>query len=112
MGGECKVFDDPGFAVQGARLKDKQWIGATQEKGIDVCGWKRPRAEPVRRIKKVVVTPVVAPVAEPATFPTAPVADPAPKRTIVSGRSLYLNDNETARRSAANIAPSLTTIKE
>lgn len=40
--GECSVFDDPGFAVQGKRLKDKKWIGATQEKGIKVCGWKRP----------------------------------------------------------------------
>lgn len=40
--GECKVFDDPGFAVQGKRLKDKQWIGATQEKGIAVCKWRRP----------------------------------------------------------------------
>lgn len=40
--GECKVFTDPWFAVQGKRLKDKQWIGATQEKGIEVCHWKRP----------------------------------------------------------------------
>jgi hypothetical protein len=43
IGGECQVFKDPGFAVQGKRLKDKQWIGATQEKGIAVCGWQRPR---------------------------------------------------------------------
>lgn len=42
--GECKVFTDPGFAVQGKRLQDKQWIGSTQEKGITVCKWKRPRA--------------------------------------------------------------------
>jgi hypothetical protein len=41
--GECKVFTDPGFAVQGKRLKDKQWIGKTQEQGITVCGWKRPK---------------------------------------------------------------------
>jgi len=40
--GECKVFSDPGFAVQGKRLKDKQWIGRTQEQGITVCGWERP----------------------------------------------------------------------
>lgn len=41
--GECKVFDDdPGFAVQGKRLKDKQWIGRVQEKGIEICGWERP----------------------------------------------------------------------
>jgi hypothetical protein len=41
--GECRVFSDPGFAVQGKRLKDKQWIGKTQEQGITVCGWKRPK---------------------------------------------------------------------
>lgn len=43
MGGECKVFKDPGFAVRGKRLKDNQWIGRTQETGIDVCGWPRPK---------------------------------------------------------------------
>jgi hypothetical protein len=42
INGECQVFKDPGFAVQGRRLKDKQWIGRTQETGIKVCGWKRP----------------------------------------------------------------------
>lgn len=42
-GGECRIFDDPDFAVQGKRLKDKQWIGKTQETGIEVCGWKRPK---------------------------------------------------------------------
>lgn len=44
IGGECKIFTDPGFAVQGKRLQDKQWIGTTQEKGITVCKWKRPQA--------------------------------------------------------------------
>lgn len=43
IGGECRVFTDPGFAVQGKRVADRRWIGATQEKGIDVCGWKRPQ---------------------------------------------------------------------
>ena len=42
VSGECRVFHDPGFAVQGKRLKDKQWIGKTQETGIGVCHWKRP----------------------------------------------------------------------
>lgn len=41
-GGECKVFTDPGFAVQGKRLKDRKWIGKTQEKGISICKWVRP----------------------------------------------------------------------
>lgn len=40
--GECRVFTDPGFAVQGKRLQDRRWIGATQEKGIQVCKWARP----------------------------------------------------------------------
>jgi hypothetical protein len=43
IGGECQIFKDPGFAVQGKRLKDRQWIGKTQETGIEVCGWQRPR---------------------------------------------------------------------
>jgi hypothetical protein len=42
LGGECRVFKDPGFAVRGKRLKDSQWIGRTQETGISVCKWKRP----------------------------------------------------------------------
>ena len=42
LGGECRVFTDPGFAVRGKRAQDSRWIGATQEKGIAVCGWKRP----------------------------------------------------------------------
>lgn len=42
-GGECRVFKDPGFAVRGKRLKDSQWIGRTQEAGIQVCGWSRPK---------------------------------------------------------------------
>lgn len=43
IGGECKVFPEPGFAVQGKRLIDKQWVGKTQQTGIEVCGWQRPR---------------------------------------------------------------------
>lgn len=43
LGGECRVFTDPGFAVRGQRPKDNRWLGATQEKGIEVCGWKRPQ---------------------------------------------------------------------
>jgi len=43
--GECRVFTDPGFAVQGVRLQDKRWIARTQESGIRVCGWPRPTAE-------------------------------------------------------------------
>jgi hypothetical protein len=42
VGGECRIFHDPGFAVRGKRVQDSRWIGATQEAGIQVCGWKRP----------------------------------------------------------------------
>lgn len=41
-GGECRIFHDPGFAVQGKRIQDKRWIGGVQETAIEVCGWKRP----------------------------------------------------------------------
>ena len=43
VSGECRVFDDPGFAVRGKTLRDSRWIGSTQEKGIVTCGWIRPR---------------------------------------------------------------------
>ena len=42
-GGECRIFHDPGFAVQGKRIQDKRWIGGVQETAIEVCGWKRPQ---------------------------------------------------------------------
>lgn len=42
IGGECRMFRDPGFAVRGKRVQDRRWIGATQEVGIQSCGWKRP----------------------------------------------------------------------
>ena len=43
VGGSCRIFTDPGFAVQGRRTIDRRWIGATQEKGIAICGWQRPQ---------------------------------------------------------------------
>lgn len=42
LNGGCRLFRDPGFAVQGKRIQDRRWIGATQEVGIHSCGWKRP----------------------------------------------------------------------
>ncbi len=39
---ECRVFTVPGFDVRGATRKDQRWISTTQEKGVQVCGWKRP----------------------------------------------------------------------
>jgi hypothetical protein len=41
---ECRLFADPGFAVEGKRREDRQWIAQTQETGIQSCGWLRPSA--------------------------------------------------------------------
>jgi len=71
-GGECKVFKDPGFAVRGKRLKDDQWIGKTQESGIEVCGWKRPTARP--------------PDARPAVAAPTPTISPEPAQPTTTGK--------------------------
>lgn len=44
-GGECKVFQNPGFVVKGRSSIDQDWIDETIESGISACGWKRPRAK-------------------------------------------------------------------
>lgn len=54
---ECRVFTDPGFPVQGKRVKDQRWIARTQEKGITVCGWPRPEAEPPEAVVTVEPAP-------------------------------------------------------
>ena len=43
VSGFDKVFHDPGFAVMGKTRKDQVWISETQETGIRVLGWKRPK---------------------------------------------------------------------
>jgi hypothetical protein len=43
VAGECGVFRNPGFAVQGKRRQDQQAIdGKWIEPGIASCGWARP----------------------------------------------------------------------
>src|SRR5665811_33371 len=37
------VFHDPGFAVQGKTRQDQVWVSSTQETGIRVLGWARPK---------------------------------------------------------------------
>lgn len=44
LNGGCRLFRDPGFAVQGKRIKDRRWIGGIQETGIQICHWQRPRS--------------------------------------------------------------------
>lgn len=40
--GECRIFQDPGFAVMGATPRDQRWVSRTQETGIRSCAWERP----------------------------------------------------------------------
>lgn len=50
---ECRLIPDPGFPVQGKRLKDQRWVSKVQEIGIDVCGHPRPKAEPPETVVTV-----------------------------------------------------------
>ncbi len=78
-GGECRVFTDPGFAVQGKRVIDKRWIGATQEKGIQICNWKRPIAMP--KVVAAVAAPVPAVAPSPiVVLPPTPAVTSAPRK--------------------------------
>ena len=45
------VFHDPGFAVQGKTRKDQVWVSSTQETGIRVLGWARPRVGHAASVK-------------------------------------------------------------
>jgi hypothetical protein len=45
VAGECGVFTDPGFAVQGKGRRDQQAIDARWiEPGVASCGWPRPKS--------------------------------------------------------------------
>jgi hypothetical protein len=83
-GGECRVFTDPGFAVQGKRVVDKRWIGATQEKGIEICNWKRPVAMP----KAAAVVAIRAPTVVPTPIVVLP-PQPTPSVTIPKKHHWY-----------------------
>lgn len=50
---ECSLFRDPGFEVHGLRDKDSSIIAEWQETGIRVCGWKRPQAEEIPKVKPI-----------------------------------------------------------
>ena len=41
-GGNTTYFTDPHFTIHSQSVINKRSIGATQEKGMAVCGWKRP----------------------------------------------------------------------
>jgi predicted RNA methylase len=44
LAGECAVFQNPGFAVQGKRRMDQQAVDRFLETGIVTCGWPRPKS--------------------------------------------------------------------
>lgn len=86
VGGECRVFNDPGFAVRGKHLKDDQWIGTTQEKGIEVCGWKRPKFRPTVAAARQPPKPALLPSAPP---PTASEQQSTPAPVIPKKKHWY-----------------------
>jgi hypothetical protein len=98
MGGECRIFERPEYAVRGKKPYDQDWIDSQVEGGVGGCNWKRPAARPasidgpadvrqppaptkkrgiIRRIKDRVTgkTPAIEPV---PYLPPVPVAQPAP----------------------------------
>ena len=63
VGGECKVFERPQYAVRGVRPYDQDWIDSTVEGGVGACHWARPAARPAELDASplVVKAPVAAP---------------------------------------------------
>jgi hypothetical protein len=66
LGGECKVFPRPEFAVRGQTTYDQNWVDDTVESGVGGCKWERPKPRPpaldapaARRAAPLVLAPVV-----------------------------------------------------
>jgi hypothetical protein len=106
-GGECRVFERPGYAVLGQTRYDQNWIDSNTEAGVAACGWQRPKPRPqvlgrpagaghhgpakkkrpglVSRIKRTVTPSANAHSSAPATAPTppsVPVAPPKPRDPV------------------------------
>lgn len=84
VGGECKVFERPEYAVRGKRRYDQDWIDSQVEGGVGGCGWKRPKPRPASfdapRTKKPVPLPpkkrtLVERITAPFTKPVEPVIE-------------------------------------
>lgn len=65
VGGECKIFAAPDYAIRGKYQVDQDYIDDFEEAGIAGCKWSRPKARPVAHI------PVKAPVVSNAVTPPA-----------------------------------------
>ena len=46
VGGECRVFERPEYAVFGRTRYDQNWIDSNTEAGVAACGWQRPKPRP------------------------------------------------------------------
>lgn len=46
LGGECKIFERPEYAVKGKRPYDQNWIDSQVEGGVGGCNWPRPSPRP------------------------------------------------------------------
>jgi len=102
-GGECKVFERPGYAIRGLRPYDQNWIDSQVEGGVAACGWQRPAPRPpeldtapppmkkaatppkkkpgiVKRVKDRVWPAAAAPIA-PTPAPPVVVVEPVPLPT-------------------------------
>ncbi len=104
------VFHDPGFAVQGKTRTDQVWISATQETGIRVLGWARPKGVAGKKVvlvkthkaiqtsHKVVILPKARPtILTPAT-PAVVTVVPKKPVTTQSLRERIRALNEKVRR--------------
>ena len=100
------VFHDPGFAVQGRTRNDQVWISATQETGIRVLGWARPKGvagkkvalAKTRRATPVVVLPRSKPMILAPNAPAVVTVVPKEPTTTQSLRDRIRVLNEKVRR--------------
>jgi len=81
LNGLSQVFHDPGFAVQGKTRKDQVWISSTQETGIRVLGWARPKGVAGQRV--TLAKTARKPVDSHILLPTPRVVHPAANKDAV-----------------------------
>jgi hypothetical protein len=74
------VFHDPGFIVQGKTRQDQEWISETQETGIRVLGWARPKGVAKQKVVLAKTRRSVPVVAKPVTLqPKGHILLPVPR---------------------------------
>lgn len=73
------VFHDPGFAVQGKTRKDQVWVSSTQETGIRVLGWARPKGVAGKKVVLVKSSRPAQAVKLPQARPSTDILPPTPR---------------------------------